>query len=135
MNSFSLDPVIPNFGFSRARDKAFAAVRQLWRKRQSEGMTQIDLAARLGKDPAWVSRKLSGPSNWTLRTFGHIADALDGEVEIRLVDLNEDDGAQSNYDAFLGFGDNGGLDWLPKAPPPDAFGTASWKGRALESVS
>lgn len=96
-------PIIAGFGFARARDKAFAAVRRLWKLRQQQGMTQTDIAQRLGKDPAWVCRKLSGPSNWTLRTFGDLADALDGDVEIRIIDLKSGH-STSNFDAYSGYG-------------------------------
>jgi len=100
MNSRSHEPaILAGFGFARARDKAFAAIRRLWTVRQSQGMTQADLAQRLGKDPAWVCRKLSGPTNWTLRTLGDLADALDGEVEIQIVDLKAGRSAD-NYDAY-----------------------------------
>ncbi len=85
--SASIIPIERNLGFARTRDLAFAAVRKLWKLRQSQGMTQQDLAVRLGKDPAWVSRKLSGPSNWTLHTLGDLVDALDGEIEISIHDL------------------------------------------------
>jgi transcriptional regulator with XRE-family HTH domain len=106
MTSLSHSPaLIPGFGFARTRDKAFAAVRKLWKLRQSQGMSQLDLAARLGRDPAWVSRKLAGPSNWTLRTLGDLADALDGEVEIQLIDLNAPPSLR-NYDAYTGYGDD-----------------------------
>jgi transcriptional regulator with XRE-family HTH domain len=93
--------ILKGFGFARVRDKAFASVRDLWSRRQTEGMTQADLAARLGKDPAWVSRKLSGPTNWTLRTLGDLTDALDGEVEIKILDIHSQAVERSNYDAYV----------------------------------
>lgn len=102
MTSLSNAPVLPGFGFARARDKAFAAIRDLWRVRQQEGVTQAEVAARLGRDPAWVCRKLSGPSNWTLRTFGDLADALDGEIEISISDLKNAEGA-GNSDAYCDY--------------------------------
>lgn len=70
-----------DYGFARVRDLAFDAVSSLWR-RQAEGFTQKDLAERVGRDPAWVCRQLSGPGNWTFRTFGALVEALDGEAEI-----------------------------------------------------
>lgn len=97
--------LVPGFGFARTRDKAFAAVRKLWKLRQAQGMSQLDLAVRLGRDPAWVSRKLSGPTNWTLRTLGDLADALDGEVQIQLIDLNAAP-SRRNYNAYSGYGDD-----------------------------
>lgn len=97
-------PIEPKFGFARTRDLAFGAIRKMWKLRQSQGMTQVDLAARLDRDPAWVSKKLSGPTNWTLRTLGDLVDALDGEVEIRIADLRAGK-MQGNYDAYAGYGE------------------------------
>jgi transcriptional regulator with XRE-family HTH domain len=102
------------FGFARTRDLAFNAVRGLWRRRRSQGMTQKDLATRIGRDPAWVSRRLQGPGNWTLRTIGTFVAALNGEIEIKIHDLEEpperitnDSGAYEEYGS-------------PKEPPPKA---------------
>jgi len=67
-------------------------------------MTQAELADRLDRNRGWVSKKLSGPTNWTLRTFGDLVDALDGEVEISIADLR---GVQelTNFDAYAGYGE------------------------------
>lgn len=64
--------------------EAFYAIYALWLRRRAEGMTQRDIAAKLERDPAWVSRALSGPKNWTMRTLGELAHALDGHVTIRV---------------------------------------------------
>ena len=102
------------FGFARTRDIAFNAVRDLWRRRRSHGMTQKDLAERIGRDPAWVSRKLQGPGNWTLRTIGTFVVALNGEIEIKIHDLEEPRKAFINYSgAYEEYGP-------PKGPPPKA---------------
>jgi hypothetical protein len=85
------------FGFARARDVAFNAVRELWKRRRGQGMTQKDLAAKIGRDPAWVSRKLQGPGNWTLRTIGAFVVALNGEIEIKIHDLEELSNDRPNY--------------------------------------
>lgn len=103
MSSLSLSTFTPNYGFARTRDLAFAAVRNFWKLRQAEGMTQADLAERLGRDKAWVSRKLSGPTNWTLRTFGDLVDAMDGEVEITIADIRN--APSGNYDAYADYGE------------------------------
>jgi len=102
MSSLSHSPLTPNYGFARTRDLAFAAVRSFWKIRQAEGMTQADLAERLGRDKGWVSRKLSGPTNWTLRTFGELIDAMDGEVEITIADILKP--PSGNYDAYADYG-------------------------------
>lgn len=86
-----LDPrELEVYGFALVRDAAFDAVRKLWRRRQAQGMTPKDLAARIGRDPAWISRYLKGPGNWTLRTFGAFVIALDGEAEINVFGLERD---------------------------------------------
>jgi hypothetical protein len=85
------------FGFARARDVAFNAVRDLWKRRRGQGMTQKDLAAKIGRDEAWVSRNLRGPGNWTLRTIGAFVVALNGEIEIRVHDLETSSGDRVNY--------------------------------------
>ena len=93
------------FGFARARDAAFNAVRDLWKRRRGQGMTQKDLAARIGRDPAWVSRKLQGPGNWTLRTTGAFVVALNGEIEIKVHALEDPTEELSNYPgAYEGYG-------------------------------
>jgi transcriptional regulator with XRE-family HTH domain len=70
------------YGIARAKSQAFAEVMKLWRKRNAEGMSQADLAEKLGRDTRWLSRRLKGPGNITLKTLGRMAEALDGEVEI-----------------------------------------------------
>ena len=78
-----------DYGFARVRDIAFDAIRLLWDRRRVAGMKQTDLANAIGRDPAWVSRSLRAPGNWTLRTIGELAEAMDGEVEI-IIHANED---------------------------------------------
>jgi len=90
-----------DYGFARTRDLAFDAVNVLWRKRKSAGMKKTDIAEKLGRDPAWVNRALRGPGNWTLRTFGELVEALDGEMEIIVHDLTESSVTSANYDAYL----------------------------------
>lgn len=85
-------------GFTRVRDSAYDAVCSLWKKRKAEGMTQQDICAFLDRDPAWVSRNLAGPSNWTLRTFGELTEALNGVVSISV--LPREEIAPENYDIY-----------------------------------
>jgi|SRR5579884_3041866 len=91
---------LEDYGFARVRDVAFDAVMDLWRKRQEAGVTQKDIAHRLDKDPAWVSRQLKGPGNWTLRTFGALVEALNGEAEITVYPIEIPAGNGQNYDAY-----------------------------------
>lgn len=89
-----------DYGFARVRDIAFDAVKTLWRRRHQEGMKQTDLANAIGRDPAWVSRSLRAPGNWTLRTIGELVEALDGEVEIVVRGNDEIAAQRKNYDAY-----------------------------------
>ena len=67
-------------------------------------MKQSDIADRLGKDTAWVSRQLSGPGNWTLRTLGELCEALDGELEIIAHRIEVPAHPNGNYHAYAGYG-------------------------------
>jgi hypothetical protein len=89
-----------DYGFARARDLAFDAVWSLWSKRKSEGMKQADIAKALHRSPAWVNRSLRGPANWTLRTFGELVEALNGEITISAHAPLSD---RVNYHAYAGY--------------------------------
>jgi hypothetical protein len=52
-------------------------------------MTQADLARAIGRDEGWVSRTLSGPGNWTLRTIGTLVQGLRGDLEIMVHALED----------------------------------------------
>lgn len=56
------------------------------RKGEQE-LTQNDLAERTGRDKTGISKLLSGPRNWTIKTISDLAEALDLRVEFKLVDL------------------------------------------------
>jgi hypothetical protein len=114
------------YGYARARDVAFDAVRALWRRRAAAGMQQIDIANAIDRDPAWVSRSLRGPGNWTLRTLGELVEALGGELEISVRGLEEPLALRTNYHAYAGYELPASPAPLPPAIPrptqtPDAF--------------
>lgn len=94
-----------DYHFARVRDIAFDAVSELWRRRETEGMMQKDVAEILGRDRAWVSKNLRGPGNWTLRTFGELVGALNGEAEIIVNAIEDAAVRRDNYDAYLGYSD------------------------------
>lgn len=64
-------------GYFRARNKhnAYALV---IRELQKSGITKAELARRLGKEPAQITRYLSGPGNWTLDTLSDLLFAISG---------------------------------------------------------
>ncbi len=92
-----------DYGFARLRDQVFDAVTALWRRRKAEGLTQKELAVRIGRDPAWVSRSLTAPGNWTLRTAGELIQALEGEAEIDVTALGDQPERRANDDAYAGY--------------------------------
>ncbi|HEX5278686.1 MAG TPA: hypothetical protein VFW28_01280 [Micropepsaceae bacterium] len=91
---------LAQYGYERAKDVAFDAILQLWRRREAEGMKQSDIAATIGWDPALVCRKLQGPSNWTLKTIGALVQGLAGELEIKVVALEDPLPDRRNYHAY-----------------------------------
>lgn len=93
-----------DYGFARVRDVAFDAIHQLWQRRRRDGMKQKDIAQAIGRDPGWVSRKLSAPGNWTLRSLGELAEALNGEVEIVIHGTEDPPALRHNYHAYVGYG-------------------------------
>lgn len=100
------------YGVERARSHAFAAVIELWRLRKANGMKQTELADRLGRDTGWLSKKLRGPGNWTLKTLGEMVEALDGEIEIQVHDINVQVPRKKNSNAYSGY------EVKPSALPP-----------------
>ena len=92
-----------DYGFARVRDQAFDAVQVLWRRRQAEGMRQKDIAVFLGRKPAWVSRNLGAPGNWTLRTFGDFMQALGGEAEINVHAVEDAAGGAGKLRVYDGY--------------------------------
>jgi len=96
---------LERFGAARARDAAYDAVMKLWRVRKTKGLTQKKLAEKIGRDQGWLSRYFHGPGNWTLRTLGAFAQALDGELEIRIIPLDAPPATRANSDAYSGYDD------------------------------
>ena len=59
---------------------SFAIADQIRLVLRQHGLTQRDLAARLGKKESEVSRMLSGMHNFTLRTIARLEAALDAKL-------------------------------------------------------
>lgn len=106
-----------DYNFQRARDAAFDAVQALWRRRKAEGWQQKDIAKAIGRDPAWVSRNLRGPGNWTMRIFGELVGGLRGEIEINVIALEEPLATRTNFHAYSGY----------STSPPAKFDSVSSK--------
>jgi len=96
--------LLAEFGVARVKDVVFEAVFVLWMQRQSEGWTQKRLADAIGRDKGWVSRNLSAPGNWTLRTLGELVQALDGELNVKINPLivkNKEFDSSNFYSDYL----------------------------------
>jgi hypothetical protein len=52
------------------------------RELKASGITQAQLAKRLGKAPEVVSRMLSRPGNWEMKTFSELLFAISGAVPV-----------------------------------------------------
>ena len=104
---------LADYGFARVRDIAFDAVNALWRRRRDGGMKQVELARIIGRDPGWISKNLSGPGNWTLRTFGELVEGLDGRIVINVYPSEEAPSTRDNYSAYHDHGVGGPRD-VPK---------------------
>ena len=63
---------------------------------KDSGLTQVELAARLGKDKTLLSRQLSTPSNWTIDTVGRLLFAINGSF-IVVSSAESDMSARANY--------------------------------------
>lgn len=88
------------YGHQRIKFLVFDAVQKLWHRREEEGLKQKDLAERIGRDPAWVSKNLRGPANWTLRTLGEFVQGLDGELELSVHAMEDPIAPRPNYHAY-----------------------------------
>ena len=66
----------------RFKNRIFARLASFFAEEaEKTGITKKDIARRLEKDPAQISRWLSGPSNLTLETISDLLLALDAEAD------------------------------------------------------
>lgn len=132
----SLERVRADYGFARIRDVAFDSIRALWNRRQKEGMKQIDVAKSIGRDAAWINRKLQAPGNWTFRTFAELAEGLNGEVEIFVHAMEDQVWPVPNYHAYAGYEQKtGSWDSNIGAVQPTAWGATQNTAVVLASSS
>ena len=134
----------------RARTLAFDAVYALWRRRREEGRLQNELAKKLEKNEAWVSRTLKGPANWTIGTLAELTFALDGELEITVrpvEDIHFDgqnyhsyaeyalplNAAERDFSSPLNFPANASQRRVSHQAPPNTLGGQLGLGRANTS--
>lgn len=63
---------------NRAHDAVVAALEQAHR---DHGLTHREIAERLSRSLALISRWLAGPANWTLETVSDLLDAASAEMK------------------------------------------------------
>lgn len=80
------EPNLPEDGERVYAKLVHAMTRELMKaaltERRAKGLTRADLAAKLGRHPGFVSRKLSG-TNMTLRTIAAFLAALGYDLDVR----------------------------------------------------
>lgn len=64
----------------------FAA--ELWTLMEHNGVSRAKLAEKLGKSPPWVTKVLSGDSNFTINTMVELADAVGGDLCLHIAHAN-----------------------------------------------
>jgi len=62
---------------------------QIFRMMEKRNMTQADLARKLGKNRAYVSKILKGNTNFTIETLVLIARSLEAEWNFQLADIEK----------------------------------------------
>ena len=62
----------------------YAFIGMIIRRRMEQGLTQQDLARKIGTKQTAISRLESGRSNPTISFLRHVAEALDNELKISL---------------------------------------------------
>lgn len=74
----------------RNRNKVYAAVVALFsRLVETQNITKREIAYRLSKEPAQITRWFSGPSNWTLDTVSDLLLAMGAELDYKDVQIGQ----------------------------------------------
>jgi hypothetical protein len=74
----------------RTRNRVYATVISLFsRLVETRKLTKAELAFRLQKEPAQITRWLGGPSNWTLDTISDLLLAMGCELDTKFKFVNE----------------------------------------------
>lgn len=75
----------------RQKNKVFQSVAAFFAKQAEErGLTKKELARLLDKDPAQITRWLSGPGNWELDTISDLLLAMGAEMDFDVTSLFRD---------------------------------------------
>ncbi|MCJ2135626.1 hypothetical protein MKK69_16465 [Methylobacterium sp. J-026] len=74
------------------RARLFGAIRVAAEYRKNvEGLTRKDVADRMGRDEATVSRTFSAPANWTIKTISDLCYSLNLDMQFVLIDRLDKD--------------------------------------------
>src|SRR3990167_9383585 len=73
----------------RQRNNIYQAVISHFAKKAEEGLTKKEVAEILKKDPAQITRWLSGPGNLTLDTISDLFLAMGAEMKHEVISLGE----------------------------------------------
>lgn len=73
---------------ARLKDRLFRELRGVFRRRKERGLTQKEIARRLGIDEALVSKRLRGEANLTLDTLCDLARAMDARIDVKVTPLD-----------------------------------------------
>lgn len=85
----------------RQKNKVFQSVIAYFAEQaEARGLTKRDIAKLLNRDPAQITRWLSGPSNWTLDTISDLLLAMKAELEINIVAFDDDSVGDDNILIF-----------------------------------
>lgn len=76
---------VGTFGYLRARNKR-RVYDLVIKEFKRSGLSQVDLARRLGKGTDRVCKILAGPGNWTLDTVSDLLFAISGGVSVYQID-------------------------------------------------
>lgn len=80
-----IPPEMLNAYYLRAMHKFLGELQSAY---QATGMTQKDIAERLGISEAYISRCLRGHKNMTVRTMSNIARAMDCRIDLSVTHLD-----------------------------------------------
>ncbi len=73
----------------RQKNKVFQSVLAYFSDQAAKSrLTKKELAERIGRDPATITRWFSGPSNWRLDTISDLLRAMNAEMKYEIVSLN-----------------------------------------------
>ncbi|TNE38240.1 MAG: XRE family transcriptional regulator, partial [Alphaproteobacteria bacterium] len=81
------------------QDKLYDELRKAY---DASGLSQDEVALRLGKDKAQISRWLNGTTNMHLRSYSDLARALDCRLNIIVESLSSIPRPNSGVDPFIG---------------------------------